>query len=116
MEFCTSFVTLLVTRNRIETFHFRANCSKMSSLEQLEHLSLVQKITSEILNHTGLNESVLGKKRHSTYHQSFLLFIYHHIHLFISPFIHSNYYNPINFNNFQSINLLFIFIHFTSQS
>lgn len=32
----------------------------MDDLEKLEHLSLVQKVVSELYNHTGLHEQVLG--------------------------------------------------------
>lgn len=33
----------------------------MDDIEKLEHLSLVQKVVSELYNHTGLHEQVLGK-------------------------------------------------------
>ncbi|KNC98023.1 uncharacterized protein SPPG_06442 [Spizellomyces punctatus DAOM BR117] len=33
----------------------------MADLEKLEHLSLVSKITSELLNHTGINDKVLAE-------------------------------------------------------
>lgn len=36
---------------------FAAN---MDDIEKLEHLSLVQKVVSELYNHTGLHEQVLG--------------------------------------------------------
>lgn len=32
----------------------------MDDIEKLEHLSLVQKVVSELYNHTGLHEQVLG--------------------------------------------------------
>lgn len=35
----------------------------MDDIEKLEHLSLVQKVVSELYNHTGLHEQVLGMKR-----------------------------------------------------
>lgn len=32
----------------------------MDELEQLEYLSLVSKVTSEVQNHTGITDKVLG--------------------------------------------------------
>jgi hypothetical protein len=33
----------------------------LDELQKLEYLSLVSKITSELLNHTGINDKTLGK-------------------------------------------------------
>ena len=32
----------------------------LNELEKLEYLSLISKITSELFNHTGLNDKTLG--------------------------------------------------------
>jgi hypothetical protein len=42
---------------------FVPNIKNMDDIEKLEHLSLVQKVVSELYNHTGLHEQVLGMKR-----------------------------------------------------
>lgn len=51
----------------------------MDDIEKLEHLSLVQKVVSELYNHTGLHEQVLGKTHnayHHIIHKTQLSFIY----------------------------------------
>ena len=57
----------------------------LNELEKLEYLSLISKITSELFNHTGLNDKTLGRKINrfsrmpivSTTYMYWLVFIFH---------------------------------------